>query len=132
MHVSSAGAQQWLCWVLLLDTAVGTVTKGCGEWGSKVVLSRALPVEVLTPVTTVTTSLSPCASGCCRLYEGKEAVEFQCSLQKFFLCLNQLMQSPLEGPMLLSQVWGAGGLSAGAWWGGWCCSHSDTSCSRAR
>ncbi|XP_033920545.1 dedicator of cytokinesis protein 2-like [Melopsittacus undulatus] len=38
-----------------------------------------------------------------QLYEGKEAAEFQHSLQRFFLCLNQLMQSPLEGPTLLSQ-----------------------------
>lgn len=30
--------------------------------------------------------------------------EFQRSLQRFFLALNQLMQSPLEGPTLLSQV----------------------------
>ncbi|NXD71586.1 DOCK2 protein, partial [Eolophus roseicapillus] len=39
-----------------------------------------------------------------QLYEGKEAAEFQCSLQRFFLCLNRLMESPLEGPTLLSQV----------------------------
>uniref|UniRef100_A0A8C3E0E4 Uncharacterized protein n=1 Tax=Corvus moneduloides TaxID=1196302 RepID=A0A8C3E0E4_CORMO len=39
-----------------------------------------------------------------RLYEGKEVAEFQCSLQRFFLALNQLMESPLEGPTLLSQV----------------------------
>ncbi|KAM9027371.1 dedicator of cytokinesis protein 2-like isoform 3-T3 [Ara ararauna] len=38
-----------------------------------------------------------------QLYEGKEAAEFQSSLQRFFLCLNQLMQSPMEGPTLLSQ-----------------------------
>ncbi|XP_062488155.1 dedicator of cytokinesis protein 2-like isoform X2 [Pezoporus occidentalis] len=38
-----------------------------------------------------------------QLYEGKEAAEFQRSLQRFFLSLNQLMQSPLEGPTLLSQ-----------------------------
>ncbi|NXL67511.1 DOCK2 protein, partial [Chordeiles acutipennis] len=43
-------------------------------------------------------------SGCCRLYEGKETAEFQRSLQQFFLSLNQLMKSPLEGPTLLSQV----------------------------
>lgn len=43
-------------------------------------------------------------SGHCRLYEGKEVAEFQRSLQRFFLALNQLMQSPLEGPTLLSQV----------------------------
>uniref|UniRef100_A0A8C3Y0B4 Dedicator of cytokinesis 2 n=1 Tax=Catharus ustulatus TaxID=91951 RepID=A0A8C3Y0B4_CATUS len=39
-----------------------------------------------------------------QLYEGKEVAEFQRSLQRFFLALNQLMQSPLEGPTLLSQV----------------------------
>ncbi|NXY23455.1 DOCK2 protein, partial [Atrichornis clamosus] len=39
-----------------------------------------------------------------RLYEGKEVAEFQRSLQRFFLALNQLMESPLEGPTLLSQV----------------------------
>uniref|UniRef100_A0A8C0UMH0 Dedicator of cytokinesis protein 2-like n=1 Tax=Cyanistes caeruleus TaxID=156563 RepID=A0A8C0UMH0_CYACU len=33
-----------------------------------------------------------------QLYEGKEAAEFQRSLQRFFLALNQLMGSPLEGP----------------------------------
>uniref|UniRef100_A0A8C3MA08 Uncharacterized protein n=1 Tax=Geospiza parvula TaxID=87175 RepID=A0A8C3MA08_GEOPR len=44
-----------------------------------------------------------------QLYEGKEVAEFQHSLQRFFLALNQLMQSPLEGPTLLSQVWGHGG-----------------------
>ncbi|KAM7021291.1 dedicator of cytokinesis protein 2-like [Passerculus sandwichensis] len=38
-----------------------------------------------------------------QLYEGKEVAEFQRSLQRFFLALNQLMQSPLEGPTLLSQ-----------------------------
>ncbi|XP_009328538.1 PREDICTED: dedicator of cytokinesis protein 2-like [Pygoscelis adeliae] len=38
-----------------------------------------------------------------QLYEGKETAEFQCSLQRFFLSLNQLMKSPLEGPTLLSQ-----------------------------
>ncbi|KAM3672590.1 dedicator of cytokinesis protein 2-like [Ammospiza maritima maritima] len=38
-----------------------------------------------------------------QLYEGKEVAEFQHSLQRFFLALNQLMQSPLEGPTLLSQ-----------------------------
>ncbi|NXW07370.1 DOCK2 protein, partial [Fregetta grallaria] len=38
------------------------------------------------------------------LYEGKEAAEFQRSLQQFFLSLNQLMKSPLQGPTLLSQV----------------------------
>ncbi|NXJ40916.1 DOCK2 protein, partial [Ciconia maguari] len=37
------------------------------------------------------------------LYEGKETAEFQRSLQRFFLSLNQLMKSPLEGPTLLSQ-----------------------------
>uniref|UniRef100_A0A8B9NAR4 Dedicator of cytokinesis protein 2 n=1 Tax=Accipiter nisus TaxID=211598 RepID=A0A8B9NAR4_9AVES len=46
-----------------------------------------------------------------QLYEGKETAEFQRSLQQFFLSLNQLMKSPLEGPTLLSQVWR----------GGWCC-----------
>lgn len=66
-------------------------------------------------------------SGCCRLYEGKETVEFQCSLQKFFLSLNQLMTSQLEGPTLLSQVWRRGRcwgveLSSGVWWDGWCSS----------
>lgn len=50
-------------------------------------------------------------SGCCRLYEGKETAEFQRSLQQFFLSLNRLMKSPLEGPTLLSQVWR----------GDWCC-----------
>uniref|UniRef100_A0A8C8AW93 C2 DOCK-type domain-containing protein n=1 Tax=Otus sunia TaxID=257818 RepID=A0A8C8AW93_9STRI len=40
-----------------------------------------------------------------QLYEGKETAEFQHSLQRFFLSLNQLMKSPLEGPTLLSQVW---------------------------
>ncbi|NXW51452.1 DOCK1 protein, partial [Nyctiprogne leucopyga] len=39
-----------------------------------------------------------------QLYEGKETAEFQRSLQQFFLSLNQLMKSPLEGPTLLSQV----------------------------
>ncbi|NXE84792.1 DOCK2 protein, partial [Cochlearius cochlearius] len=39
-----------------------------------------------------------------QLYEGKETAEFQGSLQRFFLSLNQLMKSPLEGPTLLSQV----------------------------
>uniref|UniRef100_A0A8D0F1T4 C2 DOCK-type domain-containing protein n=1 Tax=Strix occidentalis caurina TaxID=311401 RepID=A0A8D0F1T4_STROC len=39
-----------------------------------------------------------------QLYEGKETAEFQRSLQRFFLSLNQLMKSPLEGPTLLSQV----------------------------
>uniref|UniRef100_A0A8C3KDP7 Dedicator of cytokinesis 2 n=1 Tax=Calidris pygmaea TaxID=425635 RepID=A0A8C3KDP7_9CHAR len=39
-----------------------------------------------------------------QLYEGKETAEFQHSLQRFFLSLNQLMKSPLEGPTLLSQV----------------------------
>uniref|UniRef100_A0A8C9N3N0 DOCKER domain-containing protein n=1 Tax=Serinus canaria TaxID=9135 RepID=A0A8C9N3N0_SERCA len=43
-----------------------------------------------------------------QLYEGKEVAEFQRSLQRFFLALNQLMESPLEGPTLLSQV-GHGG-----------------------
>ncbi|XP_069712798.1 dedicator of cytokinesis protein 2-like isoform X2 [Phaenicophaeus curvirostris] len=38
-----------------------------------------------------------------QLYEGKETAEFQCSLQSFFLSLNQLMKSPLEGPTLLAQ-----------------------------
>ncbi|XP_064916111.1 dedicator of cytokinesis protein 2-like isoform X3 [Columba livia] len=38
-----------------------------------------------------------------QLYEGKEMAEFQHSLQRFFLALNQLMESPLEGPTLLSQ-----------------------------
>ncbi|NXA12230.1 DOCK2 protein, partial [Sapayoa aenigma] len=38
-----------------------------------------------------------------QLYEGKEMAEFQRSLQRFFLALNQLMESPLEGPTLLSQ-----------------------------
>ncbi|KAM9236926.1 dedicator of cytokinesis protein 2-like [Leptosomus discolor] len=38
-----------------------------------------------------------------QLYEGKEMAEFQRSLQRFFLSLNQLMKSPLEGPTLLSQ-----------------------------
>ncbi|NXH72959.1 DOCK2 protein, partial [Hydrobates tethys] len=38
-----------------------------------------------------------------QLYEGKETAEFQRSLQQFFLSLNQLMKSPLEGPTLLSQ-----------------------------
>ncbi|GAB0187844.1 dedicator of cytokinesis protein 2-like [Grus japonensis] len=38
-----------------------------------------------------------------QLYEGKETAEFQHSLQGFFLSLNQLMKSPLEGPTLLSQ-----------------------------
>ncbi|NXW69868.1 DOCK2 protein, partial [Hirundo rustica] len=38
-----------------------------------------------------------------QLYEGKEVAEFQRSLQQFFLVLNQLMESPLEGPTLLSQ-----------------------------
>ncbi|NWW07214.1 DOCK2 protein, partial [Oreocharis arfaki] len=38
-----------------------------------------------------------------QLYEGKEVAEFQHSLQRFFLTLNQLMESPLEGPTLLSQ-----------------------------
>lgn len=47
-------------------------------------------------------------SGCCRLYEGKETAEFQRSLQQFFLSLNRLMKSPLEGPTLLSQVWRGG------------------------
>ncbi|NXJ84133.1 DOCK2 protein, partial [Trogon melanurus] len=39
-----------------------------------------------------------------QLYEGKETAEFQCSLQRFFLALNELMKSPLEGPTLLAQV----------------------------
>ncbi|NXN93780.1 DOCK2 protein, partial [Rhinopomastus cyanomelas] len=38
-----------------------------------------------------------------QLYEGKETAEFQLSLQQFFLTLNQLMKSPLEGPTLLAQ-----------------------------
>ncbi|KFO74130.1 Dedicator of cytokinesis protein 2, partial [Cuculus canorus] len=38
-----------------------------------------------------------------QLYEGKETAEFQRSLQSFFLSLNQLMKSPLEGPTLLAQ-----------------------------
>ncbi|XP_055653409.1 dedicator of cytokinesis protein 2-like isoform X2 [Falco peregrinus] len=38
-----------------------------------------------------------------QLYEGKETAEFQQSLQRFFLSLNQLMKSPLEGPTLLCQ-----------------------------
>ncbi|NXH17234.1 DOCK2 protein, partial [Bucco capensis] len=38
-----------------------------------------------------------------QLYEGKERPEFQHSLQQFFLSLNQLMKSSLEGPTLLSQ-----------------------------
>ncbi|XP_049688052.1 dedicator of cytokinesis protein 2-like isoform X4 [Accipiter gentilis] len=38
-----------------------------------------------------------------QLYEGKETAEFQRSLQQFFLSLNRLMKSPLEGPTLLSQ-----------------------------
>lgn len=74
-------------------------------------------------------------SGRCRLYEGKETAEFQRSLQRFFLCLNQLMKSPLEGPTLLSQVrWGQvlhGGLSSGVWWDGRCPSGGDTSCACA-
>ncbi|NWX10556.1 DOCK2 protein, partial [Caloenas nicobarica] len=44
-----------------------------------------------------------------QLYEGKETAEFQRSLQRFFLALNQLMESPLEGPTLLSQVRRGGG-----------------------
>uniref|UniRef100_A0A8V5FWF4 Uncharacterized protein n=1 Tax=Melopsittacus undulatus TaxID=13146 RepID=A0A8V5FWF4_MELUD len=51
-----------------------------------------------------------------QLYEGKEAAEFQHSLQRFFLCLNQLMQSPLEGPTLLSQVRVLGVLPHAATW----------------
>uniref|UniRef100_A0A8C6ZVD2 DOCKER domain-containing protein n=1 Tax=Nothoprocta perdicaria TaxID=30464 RepID=A0A8C6ZVD2_NOTPE len=47
-----------------------------------------------------------------QLYEGREAAEFQQSLQRFFLCLNELMRCPQEGPTLLSQVGCAG--SAGA------------------
>ncbi|NXD17753.1 DOCK2 protein, partial [Nothocercus nigrocapillus] len=39
-----------------------------------------------------------------QLYEGKETAEFQQSLQRFFLGLNQLMRCPQEGPTLLSQV----------------------------
>ncbi|NXG39693.1 DOCK2 protein, partial [Dromaius novaehollandiae] len=39
-----------------------------------------------------------------QLYEGKETAEFQQSLQRFFLSLNQLMRSPQEGPTLLAQV----------------------------
>ncbi|NXA43644.1 DOCK2 protein, partial [Eudromia elegans] len=39
-----------------------------------------------------------------QLYEGKEMAEFQQSLQRFFLCLNELMRCPQEGPTLLSQV----------------------------
>lgn len=49
--------------------------------------------------------------------------EFQCSLQRFFLALNQLMESPLEGPTLLSQVGHGevlGRLSSGVWWEGGC------------
>lgn len=49
--------------------------------------------------------------------------EFQRSLQRFFLALNQLMQSPLEGPTLLSQVGHGvvlGGLSSGVRWEGRC------------
>ncbi|OWK56749.1 Dedicator of cytokinesis protein 2 [Lonchura striata] len=38
-----------------------------------------------------------------QLYEGKEVAEFQRSLHRFFLALTQLMESPLEGPTLLSQ-----------------------------
>ncbi|KFW85434.1 Dedicator of cytokinesis protein 2, partial [Manacus vitellinus] len=38
-----------------------------------------------------------------QLYGGKETAQFQRSLQRFFLALNQLMESPLEGPTLLSQ-----------------------------
>ncbi|XP_064360000.1 dedicator of cytokinesis protein 2-like [Dromaius novaehollandiae] len=38
-----------------------------------------------------------------QLYEGKETAEFQQSLQRFFLSLNQLMRSPQEGPTLLAQ-----------------------------
>ncbi|NXG76113.1 DOCK2 protein, partial [Baryphthengus martii] len=38
-----------------------------------------------------------------QLYEGKKMAEFQHSLQQFFLSLNQLMKSPLEGLTLLSQ-----------------------------
>ena len=53
-------------------------------------------------------------SGCCRLYEGKETAEFQRSLQRFFLSLNQLMKSPLEGPTLLSQVRRGGRCCVGA------------------
>uniref|UniRef100_A0A803VGQ3 Dedicator of cytokinesis 2 n=1 Tax=Ficedula albicollis TaxID=59894 RepID=A0A803VGQ3_FICAL len=34
-----------------------------------------------------------------QLYEGKEVAEFQRSLQRFFLTLNQLMASPLEAPL---------------------------------
>lgn len=49
--------------------------------------------------------------------------EFQRSLQRFFLALNQLMESPLEGPTLLAQVGHGvllGGLSSGVWWEGRC------------
>lgn len=49
--------------------------------------------------------------------------EFQRSLQRFFLALNQLMQSPLEGPTLLSQVGNGallGGLSSAVGWEGGC------------
>ncbi|CAM5142296.1 unnamed protein product [Natator depressus] len=38
-----------------------------------------------------------------QLYEGKEKAEFQASLQQFFLTVNQLMKSTLEGTTLLSQ-----------------------------
>ncbi|EMP29834.1 Dedicator of cytokinesis protein 2 [Chelonia mydas] len=38
-----------------------------------------------------------------KLYEGKEKAEFQASLQQFFLTVNQLMKSTLEGTTLLSQ-----------------------------
>uniref|UniRef100_A0A8B9PRX9 Dedicator of cytokinesis protein 2 n=1 Tax=Apteryx owenii TaxID=8824 RepID=A0A8B9PRX9_APTOW len=48
-----------------------------------------------------------------QLYEGKETAEFEQSLQRFFLALNQLMRSPQEGPTLLSQVRRAGGCRGG-------------------
>lgn len=44
--------------------------------------------------------------------------EFQRSLQRFFLALNQLMESPLEGPTLLSQVRRGRGRGGQRWCGG--------------
>uniref|UniRef100_A0A8C4V3W1 Dedicator of cytokinesis 2 n=1 Tax=Falco tinnunculus TaxID=100819 RepID=A0A8C4V3W1_FALTI len=53
-----------------------------------------------------------------QLYEGKETAEFQQSLQRFFLSLNQLMKSPLEGPTLLYQAlcWSHPSCWSLSWW----------------
>ncbi|XP_010221630.1 PREDICTED: dedicator of cytokinesis protein 2-like, partial [Tinamus guttatus] len=60
---------------------------------------RAAPDALPSPSRLPLPSLNPPGL----LYEGKETAEFQQLLQRFFLCLNELMRCPQEGPTLLSQ-----------------------------